>query len=70
LQASARSVSICPNANPKEQQVREVPTTKVTMAYTPEYLDWKLGAGHPTNPERARLAVESSPDGRPRAALR
>jgi acetoin utilization protein AcuC len=38
--------------------VKEVQTIKVTIAYTPGYLDWKLGAGHPTNPERARLAVE------------
>lgn len=30
----------------------------LTIAYTPRYLDWLLGAGHPTNPERARLAVE------------
>lgn len=30
----------------------------ITIAYTPEYLDWQLGSGHPTNPERARLALE------------
>lgn len=33
-------------------------TTTVIVAYTPQYLDWRLGAGHPTNPERARLAVD------------
>lgn len=33
-------------------------TTPVTVAYTTEYLDWRLGEDHPTNPERARLAVE------------
>ena len=37
-------------------------TVPVTVAYTPEYLDWRLGAGHPTNPERARLAVEQIRD--------
>lgn len=30
----------------------------VTIAYTPAYLDWQLGDTHPTNPERARIAVE------------
>jgi acetoin utilization protein AcuC len=30
----------------------------LTVAYTDEYLDWQLGDGHPTNPERARLAVK------------
>ena len=33
-------------------------TTPVIVSYTPQYLDWRLGAGHPTNPERARLAVD------------
>lgn len=28
------------------------------IAYTDRYLDWQLGGGHPTNPERARLSVE------------
>lgn len=28
------------------------------ITYTNNFLNWKLGAGHPTNPERARLAVE------------
>lgn len=32
--------------------------TSITIAYTPQYLDWQLGAGHPSNPVRARLAVE------------
>lgn len=33
-------------------------TNPITIAYTPAYLDWQLGEGHPTKPERARLAVE------------
>lgn len=28
------------------------------IAYTDLYLNWQLGDGHPTNPERARLSVE------------
>lgn len=28
------------------------------IAYTPDYLNWKLGKGHPTNPIRAKLATE------------
>ena len=28
------------------------------ITYTDRYLDWQLGEGHPTNPVRARLAVE------------
>lgn len=36
----------------------EDPMTPLTIAYTPEYLDWHLGPGHPTNPERARIAVD------------
>lgn len=32
--------------------------TAITIAYAPEYLNWQLGAGHPTNPERARIAVD------------
>lgn len=35
--------------------------TKLQIAYTPEYLNWKLGAGdgsHPTKPIRAKLATE------------
>jgi len=28
------------------------------IAYTERYLDWQLGAGHPTNPMRAKLAVD------------
>lgn len=28
------------------------------IAYSDQYLNWQLGEGHPTNPERARLAVE------------
>jgi len=34
------------------------PDLAVTVAYTAEYLDWRLGDGHPTNPERARIAVD------------
>src|SRR4051812_8911255 len=30
----------------------------VVVAYTEEYLDWRLGPGHPTNPARARIAVD------------
>lgn len=33
------------------------------IAYTNNFLNWKLGAGHPTNPERARLAVEKLMNG-------
>lgn len=33
-------------------------TTPITIAYTPDYLDWQLGPGHPTNPVRSKLAVE------------
>ena len=32
--------------------------TPAVVAYTHEYQDWQLGEGHPTNPVRARLAVE------------
>lgn len=35
--------------------------TKITIAYSDAYLNWKLGAGddsHPTNPIRAKLAVD------------
>lgn len=32
------------------------------VAYTHEYLDWQLGEGHPTNPVRARIAVEMLQD--------
>lgn len=28
------------------------------IAYSDQYLNWQLGEGHPTNPERARLSVE------------
>lgn len=38
---------------------------KVTVAYTSKYLNWQLGSGHPTNPERARLALrllETTPE--------
>jgi acetoin utilization protein AcuC len=37
-------------------------TTPITIAYTPEYLDWKLGPGHPTNPIRAKRAAEGLAD--------
>ncbi len=30
----------------------------VDIAYSPAYLSWRLGFDHPTNPERAALAVE------------
>lgn len=33
------------------------------ITYTNNFLNWKLGAGHPTNPERARLAVEKLMNG-------
>jgi acetoin utilization protein AcuC len=33
-------------------------TLPLRVAYSPEYLLWQLGAGHPTNPIRAKLAVE------------
>jgi acetoin utilization protein AcuC len=32
--------------------------TELHVAYTRRYLDWQLGVGHPTNPMRAKLAVE------------
>lgn len=35
--------------------------TKLTIAYSDDYLNWKLGSGdgsHPTNPIRAKLAVD------------
>lgn len=31
---------------------------KVNVAYSPMYLDWNLGVNHPTNPIRAKLAVD------------
>lgn len=31
----------------------------IHIAYTDRYLDWRLGANHPTNPERAQIAVET-----------
>lgn len=31
---------------------------QVNVAYSPMYLDWNLGVDHPTNPIRARLAVD------------
>ena len=31
---------------------------KLTIAYSDSYLDWKLGAFHPTNPIRAKIATE------------
>lgn len=32
--------------------------TKLHIAYGDAYLDWQLGEGHPTNPERALLATD------------
>jgi acetoin utilization protein AcuC len=34
----------------------------ITIAYSDEYLDWQLGPDHPTNPIRAKLAVEGLVD--------
>lgn len=31
---------------------------KLVVTYSPVYLDWQLGSGHPTNPVRAKLATE------------
>ncbi len=31
---------------------------KLHIAYGDKYLDWKLGSGHPTNAERARIATD------------
>lgn len=31
--------------------------TSLTVAYTPEYLDWQLGEHHPTDPRRAKIAT-------------
>jgi acetoin utilization protein AcuC len=31
--------------------------TSLTVAYTPEYLDWQLGADHPTDPRRAQVST-------------
>jgi acetoin utilization protein AcuC len=31
--------------------------TSLTIAYTPEYLDWQLGADHPTDPRRAQIGT-------------
>jgi acetoin utilization protein AcuC len=31
--------------------------TSLTIAYTPEYLDWQLGADHPTDPRRAQIST-------------
>lgn len=31
--------------------------TSLTIAYTPQYLDWQLGEGHPTDPRRAEIAT-------------
>lgn len=33
-------------------------TRPITIAYTPEYLDWRLGPGHPTDPVRAKRSVQ------------
>ena len=30
----------------------------LVITYSPIYLDWELGSGHPTNPVRAKLATE------------
>ena len=38
---------------------------KLTITYSDDYLNWRLGAGngsHPTNPIRAKLATETSLD--------
>lgn len=35
----------------------------VDVAYSAAYLSWRLGVGHPTNPERATVAVEKLRDG-------
>jgi acetoin utilization protein AcuC len=32
---------------------------RLAVAYDDRLLDWKLGSGHPTNPMRAKLAVEA-----------
>lgn len=32
--------------------------TPLKIAYTDRYLDWQLGEGHPTNPIRAKIAVD------------
>ena len=32
--------------------------TELHIAYGNDYLDWQLGEGHPTNPERALLATD------------
>lgn len=39
------------------------------IAYTDQYQDWQLGAEHPTNPVRARLAVEKIIDRVPSATV-
>jgi acetoin utilization protein AcuC len=31
--------------------------TSLTIAYTPEYLDWQLGADHPTDPRRSQIST-------------
>jgi hypothetical protein len=31
--------------------------TSLTIAYTPEYRDWQLGADHPTDPRRAQIST-------------
>ncbi len=32
--------------------------SELAVAYDERLLDWQLGPGHPTNPVRAKLAVE------------
>lgn len=36
--------------------------TCLTIAYTPEYLDWQLGTNHPTDPRRAEIATTKLAD--------
>lgn len=33
-------------------------STDLRVAYSELYQQWQLGVGHPTNPVRAKLAVE------------
>ncbi len=47
----------------REQRARgcdvAVVPTRLVVAYDDRLLGWQLGAGHPTNPLRAKLAVEA-----------
>jgi acetoin utilization protein AcuC len=45
-----------------EENMTDYTPTPLQVAYSPDYLNWNLGEGHPTRPIRAKIATEQLVD--------